>query len=47
MKELREAKRILEMDIIRNMSKKNLLLTQQSYIKKVMVIFGINEAKKV
>ena len=47
MKELEEAKRILGMDIIRNTSKKILFLTQHSYIKKVLVRFGMNDAKQV
>ncbi|KAH9723770.1 hypothetical protein KPL70_007243 [Citrus sinensis] len=47
MKELGKAKRILKMDIIRNRSKKILFLTQQSYIKKVVVRFGMNDAKQV
>ncbi|KAH9750945.1 Integrase catalytic domain-containing protein [Citrus sinensis] len=47
MKELGEAKRILGMDIIINKSKKSLLLTQQSYIRKVLVRFGMNDAKQV
>ena len=47
MKELGEAKRILGMDIIRDRSKKVLFLTQQSYIKRVLVRFGINDAKQV
>ena len=47
MKELGEAKRILGMDIIRNISKKSLFLTQQNYIQKVLVRFGMNEAKQV
>ncbi|KAH9656842.1 Integrase catalytic domain-containing protein [Citrus sinensis] len=45
MKELREPKRILGMDIIRNKSKKSLFLTQQSYIQKVLVRFGMNDAQ--
>ncbi|KAK9229519.1 hypothetical protein WN944_022482 [Citrus x changshan-huyou] len=47
MKELGEAKRILGMDIIRNKSKKSLFLTQQSYIQKVLVRFGMDDAKQV
>ena len=47
MKELGEAKRILGMDIIRNRSKKSLFLTQQSYIQKVLVRFGMNYGKQV
>ena len=35
------------MDIIRNMSKKILFLTQQSYINRVLVRFGMNDAKQV
>ncbi|KAH9649068.1 hypothetical protein KPL70_025842 [Citrus sinensis] len=47
MKELGEAKRILGMDIIINRSKKSLFLTQQSYIQKVLVRFGMNYGKQV
>ncbi|KAH9779695.1 Integrase catalytic domain-containing protein [Citrus sinensis] len=47
MKELGKAKRILGMDIIRNRSKKILFLTQQSYIKNVLVRFGMNDAKQM
>ncbi|KAH9770104.1 hypothetical protein KPL71_012259 [Citrus sinensis] len=46
-KELGEAKRILGMDIIINRSKKSLFLTQQSYIQKVLVRFGMNDGKQV
>ena len=35
------------MNIIRNKSKKSLFLTQQSYIQKVLVRFGMNDAKQV
>ena len=47
MKELGEAKRILGMDIIRDRSKKVVFLTQQSYINRVLVRFGMNDAKQV
>ena len=47
MKELEKVKRILGMDIIKNRSKKILFLTQQSYIKKVLVRFGMNDTKQV
>ena len=47
MKELGEVKRSLGMNIIRDKSKKVMFLTQQSYIKKVLVQFRMNDAKQV
>ena len=47
MKDLGKASRILGMDIIRDRSKGVLILSQESYLKKVVETFGMTDAKAV
>lgn len=46
-KDLEFARRILGMDIVRNRDQRFMFLTQQSYIKKVLLTFGMYGSKPV
>lgn len=47
MKDLKVARKILGIEIIRDMKNKLMFLAQQSYIRKVLLRFSINESKPV
>ena len=47
MKDLGAARKILGMEIIRDRRRKLMFLTQQSYVKKVLLRFGMHESKSV
>ena len=47
MKDLEAARKILGMEIIRDRRRKLMFLTQQSYVKKVLLRFGMHESKSV
>ncbi|KAH9717205.1 hypothetical protein KPL71_021739 [Citrus sinensis] len=47
MKDLGVARKILGMEIIRDRRRKLIFLTQQSYVKKVLLRFGMHESKSV
>ena len=47
MKDLGAARKTLGMEIVRNREKKTMLLTQQNYLKKVLLMFGMHNSKPV
>ena len=47
MKDLGQAKKILGVEIRRNMKNRLLYLSQESYLKKVLTIYGMTDSKPV